>query len=84
MSYSTSDSHGGQELSEQPAPDDDQALVDLVGLTLDRIRRLCGQDALEPDELTDRPVLRQALLRVQQDARNAEESFAGFQNFTPG
>lgn len=65
-------------MSDQPAADDAD-LVDVTGLTLDRIRRLCDPESgLDAEDLADRPVLRQALRRILDDAQRAEESFAGF------
>jgi FXSXX-COOH protein len=64
-------------LSEQPG--DGADLVDVTGMTLDRIRQLCDPDSGPGAEnLTDRPVLRRALRRILDDARRADESFAGF------
>lgn len=64
----------------EPAPDEAAPLVDLSGITLERIARLCGPSAggLDPDDVTDRPVLRRALLRVQREGERSSGLFAGF------
>jgi len=65
-------------LSEPPA-EDSSALVDLTGMTLERIRQLCDPSVgLDPDGLANRPVLRRALLRMRREAAQEEETFAGF------
>jgi hypothetical protein len=67
-------------LSEPPA-EDSSSLVDLTGMTLERIRQICDSSAdLDPDGLANRPVLRWALLRVQREAAEGEQSFAGHNN----
>lgn len=67
-------------MSEPPA-EDSSALVDLTGMTLERIRQLCDPSAdLDPDGLANRPVLRRALLRIRREAAQGEETFAGFSN----
>jgi uncharacterized protein len=67
-------------LSEPPA-EDGSYLVDLTGMTLERIARLCDPAAgLDPDGLEDRPVLRRALLRVREETERGQETFAGFNN----
>jgi hypothetical protein len=62
------------------APDDTAPLVDLSGMTLERIARLCGPSAsgLDANDVADRPVLRQALLRVQREGARASDLLAGF------
>ena len=67
-------------MSEPPA-EDSSYLVDLTGMTLERIRQLCDPSAdLDPDGLANRPALRRALLRIQREAAQEEETFAGFSN----
>ena len=67
-------------MSEPPA-EDSSSLVDLTGMTLERIRQLCDLSAdLDPDGLANRPVLRKALLRVQRETALDEQTFAGFSN----
>lgn len=64
----------------EPAADEAAPLVDLSGITLERIARLCGPSAgnLDPDDVTDRPLLRRALLRVQQEGERSSGLLAGF------
>lgn len=64
----------------EPAPDEAGPLVDLSGVTLERIARLCGPAAsgVDPDDVTDRPALRQALLRVRREGECRSGLFAGF------
>ena len=64
----------------EPAPDEAAPLVDLSGITLERIARLCGPSAsgLDPDDVTDRPVLRRAVQRVQREGERSSGLFAGF------
>jgi len=65
-------------LSEPPA-EDSSALIDLTGMTLERIRQLCDPSAdLDPDGLANRPALRRALLRIRRETAQGEETFAGF------
>jgi hypothetical protein len=67
-------------LSEPPA-EDGTSLVDLTGMTLERIRQLCDPSAdLDLDGLANRPVLRGALLRVWREAAEGEQTFAGHNN----
>jgi hypothetical protein len=65
-------------VSELPA-EEAASLADVTGMTLERIRQLCAPSAgLDPDHLTGRPVLREALLRLWRETEQGEESFAGF------
>lgn len=65
---------------DEPAPDEADALVDLSGITLERIARLCGPSAsgLDPDDITDRPVLRRAVRRVQREGERGSGLLAFF------
>jgi len=55
--------------------------IDLTGLTLEDIRALADPSAdLDPDSLTDRPALRQALRRIREEAAFAQQTYAGFDN----
>lgn len=64
----------------EPAPDETAPLVDLSGITLERIARLCGPSAsgLDPDDITDRPMLRSAVEKVQRDGERGTGLLAGF------
>jgi hypothetical protein len=64
----------------EPVPDEAAPLVDLSGITLERIAKLCGSsaDSLDPADVTDRPVLRRALLRVRQEGESSGGLLAGF------
>jgi hypothetical protein len=65
----------------EPLPADSSPLVDLTGMTLERIRQICDPSArLDPDDLANRPVLRRALLRLRQEATQGEQTLAGFSN----
>jgi hypothetical protein len=69
---------GDHELSEPPVED----LVDLTGMTLERIRQLCDPSAdLDPDGVANRPVLRRALLRIRRETAQGEQTFAGFNDY---
>lgn len=62
--------------------EDGSYLVDLTGMTLDRIARLCDASAdLDPDGLAERPVLQRAFLRVREETERGQETFAGFDNY---
>ncbi len=64
----------------EPDPDEAAPLVDLSGITLERIARLCGPSAsgLDPDDITDRPVLRRAVEKVQREGERGTGLVAGF------
>lgn len=64
----------------EPARDEAGPLVDLSDVTLERIARLCEHAAssLDPDDMTDRPALRRALLRVQREGERDSGLLAGF------
>jgi hypothetical protein len=64
----------------EPAPDEAEPLVDLSGITLERIARLCRASAsgLDPDDLKDRPVLRRAMRKVQREGERGSGLLAGF------
>lgn len=66
----------------ESAPEHASPLVDLTGIKLDRIAHLCARAAgnLVPDDLEDRPVLRRALRRVQEEAERTGETFVGHSN----
>lgn len=69
----------------EPAPGEETTLVDLTSVTLERIARLCGSSvgSLDTEDITDRPVLRRALLRVRQDSERNNESFVGYSSHLP-
>ncbi|MGA2830285.1 MAG: hypothetical protein ABSF03_29725 [Streptosporangiaceae bacterium] len=64
----------------EPAPGEADPLVDLSDITLERIARLCGPSAsgLDPDDITDRPMLRRAVRKVQRDGERGSGLLAGF------
>lgn len=63
-----------------PTIDNVSHLPDLSAAPLDEIVRLCNPSEanLAPEDLTDRPVLREALLRVQREATQQRGFYAGF------
>jgi len=63
----------------EPAQDDPQHAVDLSGIPLGQIARLCRDAAAElsPQDLADRPVLRRAVQRARETAGRAGEAWAG-------
>jgi FXSXX-COOH protein len=63
----------------EPVQDGDSLAVDLTGIPLDQIARLCAATAndLSPEDATDRPALRRALRRVRETAGQEGEAFAG-------
>jgi hypothetical protein len=63
----------------EPVHDDDSLAVDLTGVPLHQIARLCAAvaDDLSPEEASRRPALRRALRRVRETAGQAGEAFAG-------
>jgi hypothetical protein len=69
----------------ESAAEDTSRLPDLSETTLDRIARLCDPagENLDLDDVSDRPVLRQALLRLQREAAQPGELFAGFNSHLP-
>jgi len=60
-------------------PDDFPLLVDLTGVALDRIARLCQEAAsdLAPQDAEDYPAIQRALKRVRDEAGRAGEAFVG-------
>jgi hypothetical protein len=72
------------ELTEPPL-DEAGPLVDLSDVTLERIARLCDPavSGLAPEDVQDRPALRRALLRVQQEGEHPGGLFAGFSSHLP-
>jgi hypothetical protein len=63
----------------EPAQDDPQHAVDLTGVPLDQVARLCQEtvDGLGPQELADRPALRRAAQRARETVDGAGPAWAG-------
>ena len=63
----------------------DDLAVDLTGIPLDQIARLCESAAgeLSPDEASDRPILRRALRRALETAGHGGEVVAGHGQVPP-
>jgi hypothetical protein len=61
----------------QLAPGDDAQLADLTSVSLDRVAQLCEEAArdLTPDDAADRPALRRALRRIEQQNARPGETF---------
>jgi FXSXX-COOH protein len=59
--------------------DNESWAIDLTGIPLDQIARLCQSAAreLSPEDARDLPVLQRALRRVRDSAGHAGEAFAG-------
>ena len=66
----------------EPTAGEATEFVDLSGVTLERVARLCSAAAqeLSPEDAADRPVLRRALRQVQEKASRSGEMFAGHSN----
>jgi len=66
----------------EPTSGEATEFIDLSGVTLDRVAWLCESAAqeLSPEDAADRPVLRRALHRVQEEASRAGEMFSGHSN----
>jgi len=63
----------------ETAPDHESVAIDLTGVPLDQIARLCQAtaDDLSPEDARDQPVLHRALRRAKETAGQAGEAFAG-------
>lgn len=72
---------GGLELNE-PTTEDATHLVDLTGIALGRITRLCEAAArdLTPEDMADRPALRRALRRIEEEAQRSGGNFCRHSN----